>query len=73
MLFNEKRGRGVSVISWDENLANGQIGLSITGRSFDEWQGSSFVSTSNNFVPDIIGQNVVIFEKHVYCVNVRIE
>ena len=57
----------------DGNMANGQIGLGITGRSFDEWQGSSLISAGNNFVPDVVGQNVVIFEKRVYCVNVRIE
>jgi hypothetical protein len=57
----------------DGNTANGQIGLGITGCSFDEWRSSSFVSASNDFVPDIEGQNVVIFEKRVYCANVRIE
>jgi hypothetical protein len=53
--------------------ANGQIGLGITSRRLDEWQGSSLISASNNFVPDIIGQNIVIFRKCVNRADIRIE
>ncbi len=53
--------------------ANGQIGFDITGRSLDEWCDTSFVRTSNNFIPDIKGQNVVISEKRIYRFKVRIE